>query len=116
MTMQGNHQNVSTDWCFGECLLLLEAFIERRIELLLMSGIGKCPVRSVADPAAFSGRQRGYPGFWVYIPLKGGESEVNMVRVRCGVISRLLISSAEMNRATEDDGGRSIWCFANGLL
>jgi hypothetical protein len=36
----GNHQNASADWCFGECLLLLEAVIERPIELLLMAEIG----------------------------------------------------------------------------
>lgn len=37
-------EKVSTGWCFGgECLLQLEAFIERPIELLLMAGIGNAP-------------------------------------------------------------------------
>lgn len=51
MIMQANHQNVCTDWCFGECLLLLEAFIDRRIELLLTSGIGNAR----AQPSAAGG-------------------------------------------------------------
>jgi hypothetical protein len=65
MIMQAITRNASTDWCFGQCLLLLEAFIERRIELLLTAERGNAPCAACGWSRNL---QRGYPDFWDCTP------------------------------------------------